>query len=166
MKPITIGLFGTCDNIRWRDPFMGRFEAEGIDYFNPMVDDWHPGMVDEENRHLLEDDIILFPVLKESLGNGSLAEIGFSVLNAIRASKGRTLIVLIDDTCEPLKDYDETAIKDSVKSRALVKSKVKSLQSHNIILVDTLEEMMAACVDSYTLHRRARQLTDRFHKAG
>jgi hypothetical protein len=59
---LNIGLFGTCDKNRWRDPFMSKYDSIGIQYFNPMVDNWHPGMVPLEAQHLAEDEIICFPI--------------------------------------------------------------------------------------------------------
>jgi hypothetical protein len=47
---LCIGLFGTCDKNRWRDPFMAKYDELGISYFNPMVDDWNPGMVPLQNQ--------------------------------------------------------------------------------------------------------------------
>jgi len=73
MKNICVGLFGTCDNSKWRDEFIAAYDVLGVDCFNPDAgDNWHHGLVEEENKHLLEDEIILFPVLAESLGFGSL----------------------------------------------------------------------------------------------
>ena len=96
-----IGLFGTCGNSTWRNSFIKTYEARDISYFNPQVPEgtWHPGLVDEENAHLLEDPIILFPVTSETTGQGSLAEIGFSILAAIKRSPDRYFIILIDDEC-------------------------------------------------------------------
>ncbi len=69
LKPC-VGLFGTCGHSRWRDPFELRFASENIAYFNPQVEagTWHAGLVDNENRHFVEDDIILFPVTDETTG--------------------------------------------------------------------------------------------------
>ena len=77
-----IGLFGTCDGSKWRVPFIEALDELGIEWYNPDAgDNWEPWMAAEENRQLKEDHIILFPVLAESLGVGSLGEIGFSILN-------------------------------------------------------------------------------------
>ena len=147
---ITVGLFGTCDNIRWRDPFMEKFDELGVNYFNPMVDDWHPGLIEEENWMLNNAEIILFPVLAESLGSGSLGEIGFSVQNVIRNinnGKRQFLIALIDDDCTDMRKTDEERAR-SVKDRKLVKSKLKKSVSCPIItLVNTLDEMLHVALD-------------------
>jgi hypothetical protein len=35
---------------------MAKYDSLGISYFNPMVDDWHAGMVPLEAQHLAEDE--------------------------------------------------------------------------------------------------------------
>lgn len=147
----TIGLFGTCDNIKWRDPFMAHYDELGIPYFNPMVDDWHPGLVALEAEHLAQDPIILFPVLGESYGLGSLSEIGFGPLKALRQNRYRSFVILIDDeVTEALKTADPARAKDSNRSRKLVKGHIKGLSLNNVYMVDTLDQMLET---STTLHR-------------
>lgn len=127
----TIGLFGTCDNIKWRDPFMARYAELGIAYFNPMVDDWNPGMVALEAEHLAQDPIILFPILKDSYGQGSLSEIGFG----------------------PLKAADPARAKDSNRSRKLVKGHLQALKQNNVYMVDTLDQMLDLSVSLHKIHK-------------
>lgn len=149
---ITVGLFGTCDNIRWRDPFMKKYEGLGINYHNPMVDNWHPGLVEEENYFLNYAELILFPILKESLGSGSLGEIGFSIQNVLRnIQNGRqqALIALIDDNCTDERKTQEERDR-SIKDRALVKTKFKKNVSCPIItLCNTLDEMLVLSLELY-----------------
>lgn len=144
---ITIGLFGTCDNSKWRDEFIEHYELNKISFFNPDAgDNWHPGLIDEENRHLLEDEIILFPVLAESLGLGSLAEIGFSVnrvMKNIQDGSNQYLVVLIDDVCAA-ESASESEIIHSNRTRKLVKSKLIEVTHPSIIVVDGLQSMMLA----------------------
>ena len=89
-----IGLFATCGRSTWRKEFVEQYEELDIEFFNPQVGlgEWHPGMVDDENRHLAEDEIILFPVTDESTGQGSLAEIGFSIQQALRMKRNRYFV--------------------------------------------------------------------------
>ncbi|MFW9876266.1 MAG: hypothetical protein ACFFG0_24475 [Candidatus Thorarchaeota archaeon] len=150
---ITIGLFGTCDNSTWRLPFIERYEKEGIAYFDPDAgDDWHPGLIEQENYYLKNAEIILFPVLAASLGSGSLAEIGFSVnvvLKNIINGKSQILIVLIDDDCTDTRKTEEEQ-KRSIKDRKLVKSKLKEhIQFPNINLVEDLDEMLDLSLELY-----------------
>lgn len=150
---ITVGMFGTCDNSKWRLPFIEKYDELGISWFNPDAgSNWHPGMIEEENFHLNNDEIILFPVLAESLGSGSLGEIGFSVQNVLRnIQNGRRqfLIALIDDDCNDMRKTEEER-KRSIKDRKLVKSKLKQQVSCPVItLVNTLDDMMQVSLDLY-----------------
>lgn len=147
MTDICVGLFGTCDNSKWREPFIECYEASNIDYFNPDAgDNWHAGMIEDENRHLREDDIILFPVLSESLGLGSLGEIGFSVMNVIRNIEGganQYLIVMIDDECTS-ETASESEKNHSNRTRKLVKSKLMNVSHPNVTIVKDVDSLLLA----------------------
>ena len=138
-----IGLFGTCDGSQWRVPVIQKLDALDIEWYNPDAgDNWEPWMADEENMHLREDHIIVFPVLGESLGLGSLGEIGFSVQDVARAvTKGadQTLIVVIEDICTDERKTPEER-KTSDRTRKLVKSKLQNVTHTNVYLVDTVED--------------------------
>jgi len=173
---VTIGLFGTCDNIRWRDPFMKAYDEKGIKYFNPMIDDWAerlensrkglcPNPTEEENFYIKNSELILFPVLEDSLGNGSLAELGFSIQTVLRRilnGENQFLIALIDDKCtDERKSHDQR--KESNKNRALVKSKLINAVSYpNIVLVNTLDEMFKLSFDMYDLATKAKAYKESF----
>jgi len=159
----TVGLFGTCDQSTWREDFaIDRLDAEGVEWYNPNVTDYdwsdpekNAALVDEENRNLVEDSVILFPVLSESLGQGSLGEVGFSILSVldhIADGKEQALIVLIDDECTDERKTAEQR-KDSNRSRNLVKSKlVQWIESHpvsNVYLVNDLDEMVTLAISLY-----------------
>lgn len=153
-----VGLFGTCGSSRWREPFVAEFERLGIPYFNPQVAEgaWHPGMVADENRHLAEDEVVVFPVTSETPGTGSLGEIGFSALQALRANRFRQMVFLVDDAC-----HDPAAspavVAESNRARRLVKSKLAEVAAHqhNVHLVATMGEMLPLTV---ALWRVARDL--------
>lgn len=144
----TVGLFGTCGGSRWREPFEAAFRERGIPYFNPQLPEgtWTPESIPEEHRHLTEDEIVVFPVTDETTAVGSLGEVGFSVMTAIDTGRGRLrhVIVMIAPDCNAPGASPE-AIKDSVRGRKLVRSRVAEEASrlHNVHLVDTLEEALA-----------------------
>src|SRR5271156_2620325 len=92
---VTIGLFGTCAGSQWREPFKAAYEIEQITYFDPQVPNWTPECAVVEAEHLADDEIVLFPVTGESYGTGSLAETGFSILQAIRLDDRRDFIIMI-----------------------------------------------------------------------
>ncbi len=141
-QKITIGLFGTCGGSKWRDPFMSEYKRLGINYFNPQIENWHESCADIEAQHLADDQIILFPVTSETYAAGSLAEVGFSILNAISLDDRRYFVILIVMELDSRLD-NEVARKESLRSRALVKQHLKKLRLSNLYLVDSLEEMLA-----------------------
>jgi len=164
-KGITVGLFGTCDNSKWRESFIKKYEEMGIKYFNPDIEDWSERLeasrrgecenpTVEENYYLNNAEVILFPVLAESLGSGSLGELGFSIKSVMRNinnGKRQFLIGLIDDECTDMRKTAEER-KRSTKDRALVKSKFKeSVCCPVITLVETLDDMMAMSMEVYDI---------------
>jgi hypothetical protein len=126
---MTIGLFGTCGGSNWRDDFISRYEQEKINYFNPQKEDWKPEDAEIEAEHLANDEIILFPVLAETSGLGSLGEVGFSILQAIKLSTSRHIVVYIDPNCTV---EDEALRKESIRMRALILAHLKKLQYPNV----------------------------------
>jgi len=173
---ITVGLFGTCDNIMWREKhFIPVYEVKGIKYYNPVLENWSELLelsrqgkcanpTEEENYYLNNAEIILFPVLKDSLGIGSLAEIGFSVQRVIRNilnGHPQYLITLIDDDCT---DQRKTQAErtDSIKNRELVKSKLRENISYPVItMVNTIPEMLEMSLVVYDLVKAGEDLTNK-----
>ncbi len=141
---LCVGLFGTCGGSNWRDKFIESFEQSGVDYFNPQVADWKPEDAEIEAGHLASDEIILFPITGETYGTGSLAETGFSLLNAIKLEDRRDFVIMIEKTLDPkLIEDNPLAAKESSRARALVKEHLKKLSFSNLYVVDTLDEMLA-----------------------
>jgi len=147
MRTLTIGLFGTCGNSTWRNKFMEEYDKQKIRYFNPQKDDWKPEDAAIEAEHLVNDDIILFPVTNETFGFGSLAETGFSILQAIKLNQRRNVIVMIDpDVPVPQVEVwtrdNELSRKDSIRTRALVMAHLKKLDYPNVYIVNSLDNML------------------------
>jgi len=140
-RPV-IGLFGTCDGVAWRDEFIAEYQKRDIKFYNPMKADWKPEDSAEEALHLVQDDIILFPVLAESYGVASLAEIGYSILNAARSKTERFTVVLIDaDVTDKLKEQNPLLAKHTRNARAIVKAHLSKLDDPNVFVVSDLEQM-------------------------
>jgi hypothetical protein len=147
---ITIGLFGTCGSSKWRDKFINLYESRGINYFNPLKEDWKPEDAQIEAEHLANDDIVLFPVTNETYAFGSLGEVGFSIMQAIKLDRRRDIIVMID----PEVKVDRTGLvigellmvdaqtKDSIKMRALIMAHLKKVNYPNVYIVDNLKKML------------------------
>ena len=138
---LTIGLFGTCGSSRWRDKFIARYESERISFFNPQVADWKPEDAIKEAEHLANDEVILFPVTSETYATGSLSEVGFSILQAIRLDDRRDFVVMIEQRLDE-RLSDSIARRESLRARALVIQHLKKLRLKNVYMVESLEEML------------------------
>lgn len=145
---LCVGMFGTCGKSKWREPFIDKYQKLGIEFYNPQLP---PGMWNEETspieeaEHLAEDMVILFPVTSETYASGSLSEVGFSILNAIKLDDRREFIILIDRNLDEDLD-DPTARQESLRARALVYQHLKKLRLSNLFVVDTLDEMFDVSV--------------------
>lgn len=137
-----IGLFGTCGSSTWRADFIQVYDAAKIRYFNPQVSDWKPEYADIEAEHLKRDEIILFPVTSETYGTGSLAEVGFSIIQAINANLNRYIVVMIAPDMDEALKADETAYKESLRARRLVTAHLKANPHPNVFVVDNLDDML------------------------
>jgi len=148
---LCIGLFGTCGNTTFRqDLFVPTYEQNDMAYYNPQVEDWTPECAVEEANHLANDEILLFPITRETYGSGSLSEIGFSVLNAIKLDSRRDMVVMIDQELnEDLIETNVIAAKESLRARALVREHLKKLNYPNIYMVDDLETMLDLSMQLY-----------------
>jgi hypothetical protein len=156
MKEITIGLFGTCGSSKWRDKFISIYESRGINYFNPVKEDWKPEDAQIEAEHLANDDIICFPVTHETYAFGSLGEVGFSILQAIKMDQRRDIIIMINPEVEIEKTelvigsgvfmapslVVDAQTKDSIKMRALVMAHLRKINYPNVYIVNTLKNML------------------------
>lgn len=138
-----IGLFGTCGGSKWRDSFISVYKDVGIEFFNPVVPDWKPENAVAEADHLANDAVILFPITSETYATGSLAEVGFSILQAIRLDDRRYFVVLIEQhVLDHLTQENPQAAKDSLRARALVAQHLKKLNLPNVYVVETFDEML------------------------
>lgn len=149
---ITIGLFGTCGNSQWRTPFMDIFKKKDITFFNPVVPNWDDSFADIEAQHLVEDEIILFPVTDETTGFGSLAETGYSIAQALRSNSERFVIIYIaPNVNEALQVADPVQAKESKKARALTLAHMKRQAATfpNVYIVDSLESMLEITLPLY-----------------
>lgn len=157
---LTIGLFGTCGDSTWRNNFIEKYTEIGINYFNPQVEDWKPEFAEIEAEHLANDKIILFPITSETYGMGSLSEVGFSILNAIKLDDRRSFVILIDNTLDEYLD-NKDLIKESLRARALVKQHLKKLNLANIYIVENLDEMLNVSLVLYN-SEKAKQSINKY----
>lgn len=70
MNKVFLG--GTCNESTWRQELIELLE---VDFFNPVVEDWTPECVEEENKEKYERcDILLFVITSKMTGVYSIAE--------------------------------------------------------------------------------------------
>ena len=163
MNKLVVGLFGTCGGSVWRDKFIAQYDVLGIEYFNPQVDDWKPEDAEVEADHLATDQIILFPVLAETWGLGSLGEIGFSIAQAMRYDDRRDFVFLIDkfhdESLKPLDNGMENPLyKESCRMRALQLAHIRKWNLSNVFLVETLDEMLHVSIELHKANKIRTQL--------
>jgi hypothetical protein len=156
---ITIGLFGTCGSSKWRDPFMKAYDEQNIKYFNPVKEDWKPEDAQIEAEHLANDEILCFPVTNETYAFGSLGEVGFSILQAIKLDQRRDIIVMIDPDVVLNENWmsmnesvtAEAQRKDSIKMRALIMAHLKKINYPNVWIVKDLDKMLQLSLHLHAL---------------
>ena len=149
MKRICVGLFGTCGNSKWRDSFINKYKEKEYDFFNPNKEDWKPEDAEIEAEHLVNDEIILFPITGETYATGSLAEVGFSILNAIKLNERRDFIIMIDNNLDEGLKNDSLIYKESIRARAIVKQHLKKMQLANLYIVENLDQMLEVSLCLY-----------------
>ena len=129
---------------------MAKYRKFGIEFFNPQVDDWTPELADVEAHHLANDDVILFPVTGETLGTDSLAEIGFSVLTAMRWASHRFVVVYVEPAVhKALEMQDAVAAKESNRARKLAIAHLRQSLPSNVFVVQSLESMLTVSLKLY-----------------
>ena len=72
MKKVFLG--GTCNESIWRNELIPLLENAGVEYFNPVVDNWTPECQEEEYHQKEICDIHLYLITKKMKGVFSIAE--------------------------------------------------------------------------------------------
>lgn len=129
---------------------MQTYDELDINYFNPQVDDWKPEDAAIEADHLADDAVVLFPITAETHGTGSLAETGFSALQALKLNSHRDFVVMIEQRLDDSLD-NPIARRESLRARALVAKHLEKLDMANVYLVDSLEDMLSLSLKLYQI---------------
>jgi hypothetical protein len=167
-NPCVIGLFGTCGKSTWRKDFIKVYEERGFGYYNPQVKKWTPGCAKIEAWHLANDRIVLLPVTHESYGVGSLAETGYSIIQALRLDDRRNIIILVDQYLDDELMGESDRAKESLSARALIIEHLKRINIPNCYLVETMDEMLMLSIQLYLAQLELEKvknwsLKERFH---
>jgi hypothetical protein len=108
-------LGGSCNPTTWRkDIAIPRLSAVGIPFYNPQVDDWHPGLVDEEAKAKEEADVLLFIIDNETRSLASVVEAAEHIV------RGRNVVLSIVDAV-PTGDIQDAELKDLNRMRSYLR---------------------------------------------
>ena len=86
-------LGGTCNESTWRNRMMGYLCDEGMEYFNPVVDDWDDNAMANELRERETCDFCLYVITPVSDSVFSIAE----VVDDSNKRPEKTVFVLLRD---------------------------------------------------------------------
>jgi len=122
-----IFLGGTCAETTWRDELMPLLNDAGIEYFNPVVEDWTPEcQAIEEDEKNNKCNVHLYVITKEMMGTYSIAEIINSAWQAVLY--GTTV------NCVVFAVLDEgTWQKHERKSFDAIMNMVRNIAPHNSV---------------------------------
>jgi len=106
-------LGGTCNGSKWRESKMiPLLKEKGVDYFNPVVEDWTEAAKQQEIYERENDDFVVYVISPLIAGYYALAEV---VEDSIRRPEKTIFHVMgIDDTKTP--EYSSTFTKSQVMS--------------------------------------------------
>ena len=94
-------LGGTCNESRWRNRMMIYLEQSGLEYFNPVVDDWDDDAQGNELRERESCDFCLDTITPKMAGVYSIAEV---VDDSNKRPSKTVLVLLRDDETEHFTD--------------------------------------------------------------
>ena len=132
---IKVFLGGTCNDSNWRDVIMPMLLKRGIEYFNPVVDDWNDECQAEEERQKKICSFHLYVITPKMTGTFAIAEV---VDDSNKHPLG-TILVVLEDNKFPITDGEFT--EGQLKSLQAVKKMVKA---NGASVFDTLEQVANA----------------------
>jgi len=87
-------LGGTCNESTWRKRMMIHLYDEGMEYFNPVVDDWNDDAMANELRERETCDFCLYVITPKMTGTYSIAE---AVDDSNKRPEKTVLVLMRDD---------------------------------------------------------------------
>jgi hypothetical protein len=91
MKRVFLG--GTCNESTWRNRMMIYLHDDGLEYFNPVVDDWDNKAQQNEIKERETCDFCLYTITPRKTGDYAIAE----VVDDSNKRPERTVLVLLRD---------------------------------------------------------------------
>jgi len=109
-------LGGTCNESAWRNKMIIYLEESGLDYFNPVVDDWTEDCQANELKERECCDICLYTLTPKMTGTYSIAEV---VDDSNKRPEKTVLVILREDDSER---FDEGPWRSLMAVEKLVES--------------------------------------------
>jgi len=91
-------LGGTCNGSDWREKILPLLQEQGIDYFNPVVDEWNKEARERELKARKTCDILLYCITPKMTGCYAIAEM---VDDSNKQPEKTVFILLCDDHYDP-----------------------------------------------------------------
>ncbi len=91
MKRVFLG--GTCNESTWRNRMIIHLAEYGLEYFNPVVDDWNDEAMNNEIRERETCDFCLYTITPKMTGVYSIAE----VVDDSNKRPDKTILVMLRD---------------------------------------------------------------------
>jgi len=91
MSKVFLG--GTCNKSNWREKIIEYFREEGIEYFNPVVEDWTEECMIEEIKQRKLCNFCLYGITPKMTGGYSIAE----VVDDSNKKPKQTILVLMKE---------------------------------------------------------------------
>lgn len=138
-------LGGSCDPTTWRaDTAIPAFEAAGVSYYNPQVDDWSPDLVEAEAKAKAAADTCLFVIDSQTRAIASMLE----AAELIADGRDVALVVLdiADGTDVDGQPVTGRELKDLHRARAYLRD---IAERHVIPVYDSVSEAVAALASRY-----------------
>jgi hypothetical protein len=105
MRRVFLG--GTCNESTWRDEMMDYLYAWGVEYFNPVVDDWNDEAYKNELREREICDYCLYTITPKMTGVYSIAE----VVDDSNKRPEKTVFVVLEEAGEVFTDGQMRSLK-------------------------------------------------------
>ncbi len=90
MSKVFLG--GTCNESKWREELIPSLEGAGIDYFNPVVDDWNDEAYKRELYEREHCDFCLYVITPRMTGVYAIAE----VVDDSNKRPAKTIFIFLD----------------------------------------------------------------------
>ena len=131
-------LGGTCAETTWRNELMPLLDARGIDYFNPVVEDWTPECqaIEEEEKNS-KCNVHLYVITPEMQGVYSVAEIVHSahLANTYGTSVDRVIFVVLNSN-----NWTKQQVKSQHATMKLIKNIAR--EKSTVGFVSDMENLM------------------------